>query len=39
MRTDLVGIEKRWDTFERYFNMKLAERLTCANGAADGWAF
>ena len=24
MRTDLVGIEKRWDTFERYFNMKLA---------------
>ena len=23
MRTDLVGIEKRWDTFERYFNMKL----------------
>ncbi len=24
MRADLVGIEKRWDTFERYFNMKLA---------------
>lgn len=24
MRSDLVGIEKRWDTFERYFNMKLA---------------
>ena len=24
MRTDLVGIEKRWDTFERYFNMRLA---------------
>jgi peptide/nickel transport system substrate-binding protein len=24
MRTDLVGIEKRWDTFERYFNMKFA---------------
>lgn len=23
MRKDLVGIEKRWDTFERYFNMKL----------------
>lgn len=24
MRSDLVGVEKRWDTFERYFNMKLA---------------
>ena len=24
MRADLMGIEKRWDTFERYFNMKLA---------------
>lgn len=24
MRSELVGIEKRWDTFERYFNMKLA---------------
>lgn len=24
MRADLVGIEKRWDTFERYFNMKNA---------------
>jgi peptide/nickel transport system substrate-binding protein len=23
MRTELVGIEKRWDTFERYFDMKL----------------
>ena len=23
MRSDLVGIEKRWDTFERYYNMKL----------------
>ena len=23
MRADLNGIEKRWDTFERYFNMKL----------------
>lgn len=24
MRTDLVGVEKRWDTFERYHDMKLA---------------
>ncbi|KRR07956.1 hypothetical protein CQ12_25510 [Bradyrhizobium jicamae] len=24
MRTDLVGIEKRWDSFERFFSMKLA---------------
>ena len=24
MRSDLVGVEKRWDTFERYYNMKLA---------------
>ena len=24
MRADLIGIEKRWDTFERYFNMRLA---------------
>ena len=23
-RADLAGVEKRWDTFERYFNMKLA---------------
>ena len=23
MRADLNGIEKRWDTFERYFNMKI----------------
>ena len=23
-RADLGGVEKRWDTFERYFNMKLA---------------
>ena len=23
MRSDLVGVEKRWDTFERYFNMRL----------------
>ena len=23
-RADLVGIEKRWDTFERYHNMRLA---------------
>jgi len=24
MRADLVGIEKRWDTFERFTAMKLA---------------
>lgn len=24
MRADLVGIEKRWDTFERFYSMKLA---------------
>ena len=24
MRTDLIGVEKRWDTFERYYDMKLA---------------
>ena len=24
MRADLVGVEKRWDTFERYYGMKLA---------------
>ena len=24
MRTDLAGIEKRWDTFERFTAMKLA---------------
>jgi peptide/nickel transport system substrate-binding protein len=24
VRSDLVGVEKRWDTFERYFDMKLA---------------
>jgi peptide/nickel transport system substrate-binding protein len=24
MRSNLVGVEKRWDTFERYFTMKLA---------------
>ena len=24
MRSDLVGVEKRWDTFERYYDMKLA---------------
>jgi peptide/nickel transport system substrate-binding protein len=24
MRSDLVGVEKRWDTFERYYGMKLA---------------
>ena len=24
MRADLVGIEKRWDTFERFYAMKLA---------------
>jgi peptide/nickel transport system substrate-binding protein len=24
MRSDLVGVEKRWDTFERYRSMKLA---------------
>jgi peptide/nickel transport system substrate-binding protein len=24
MRANLIGVEKRWDSFERYFNMRLA---------------
>ena len=24
MRSDLIGVEKRWDTFERYYGMKFA---------------